>query len=195
MKSNYLTVKQVADLLLISAGTVRNWCEKGDLPVQLTPGGHRRFLLDDVLRFARFHDIPVAAKSSAEPRILIVDDDVAVSEYIRELLGFAQDPLELDCARDGFQAGDKLHIFKPDIVLLDLKMPGMDGYEVCKHIQAKAEIDRPRVIAMTAFPSESNVQRIIEAGAEQCLAKPLDVDNLFHALGLDVPNLEQEANE
>ncbi|MGV6815971.1 MAG: response regulator [Thiotrichales bacterium] len=186
MKNRYLTVKQVAELLLVSPGTVRNWCERGDLPVHHTPGGHRRFLEDEVTAFAARHEIPMAVGASSEKRILVVDDDRAVSAYVCELLGLASEPLSVDVAFDGFEAGDKLHSFQPDTVLLDLRMPGMDGFEVCKHIKGSVQTQAIRVIAMTALAGEEHRQKILAAGAEQCLSKPFESDVLFEALGLSL---------
>lgn len=199
MKPCYLTVKEVAELLLVSPGTIRNWCEKGGLPVTLTPGGHRRFLREDVLAFASQHEIPLGDISPSGTRVLVVDDDRAVSAYICELLGLTQERVHVEVAFDGFDAGDKLHSFQPDIVLLDLRMPGLDGYEVCKRIKRDPRKQAIRVIAMTALPLAEHQQRILAAGAELCLAKPLDSDLLFDVLGLsqavelkDEPNSSDE---
>ncbi|MBN2295699.1 MAG: response regulator, partial [Pirellulales bacterium] len=66
----------------------------------------------------------------------------------------------------------------PDVVILDLRMPGMDGYEVCRMIKAQDSTRHAEVIAITAFPSPESEQRIIDCGARVCLAKPLDLDLL-----------------
>ncbi len=189
MTEAYLTTKKVAQLLMVSQSAVRNWCAKGELPVHLTPGGHRRFLEQDVRRFAEDRGLVVRAVTSEGLRLLVVDDDPGVIEYVSELLSFSQEPMLLETAADGFAAGEKLHTFKPEVVLLDLKMPGMDGYSVCSRIKSNPATAGIKVIAMTAFHNAENVARIQEAGAALCLAKPFDVEALFSALELKAPQL------
>ena len=74
--------------------------------------------------------------------------------------------------------------FSPDIVLLDLMMPQMDGFEVCRMIK-QGEHKNIRVIAMSGFCSQENQQRILGEGAECCLKKPFSTTVLLTALGLE----------
>lgn len=117
-------------------------------------------------------------------KVLVVDDDDMHREYLAELLGGADLPVRVETARDGFEAGLKMAEFAPDVVLLDVMMPGMNGFEVCRRIAAAPAGGAARVIAMTGYPSPENLQRIVGAGAEVMLAKPIDVPLLMHALGL-----------
>jgi len=87
-------------------------------------------------------------------------------------------------ARDGFGAGSKVQSFKPDVILLDLMMPGMNGFEVCKALSSDSATDAIKIIAITGFYSAENVSRIIEAGASACLQKPIDTQALLDLLDL-----------
>ncbi len=71
---------------------------------------------------------------------------------------------------------------KPDVVILDLRMPGMDGFEVCTLIKSQDSTKHAQVIAMTAYPSAENKEQIIACGARTCLAKPLDMPLLLAEL-------------
>jgi CheY-like chemotaxis protein len=81
-------------------------------------------------------------------------------------------------AYDGFEAGQLIYEIKPDLILLDLVMPGMDGYSVCERIKNNDATSDIRIIAMTGVGTEENIKRILNAGAESCLKKPIDVKAL-----------------
>jgi len=182
-RSNVLTPQQVAELLMVSPVTVRQWAQKGELKALITPGGHRRFRLGDVERFGRQRGLSLRSRNEVL-RILVVDDDRQLSGYLLELLGSLSEPIETEVAKDGFDAGQKVLTFCPDIVLLDLMMPGLDGFEVCRRLKQDHATSDVRIIAMTGYPSPGNMERIRAAGAEACLAKPISVQALLDAIGL-----------
>jgi len=191
----YLTSNEVASLLRVSPVTIRQWAQKGMINAEFTPGGHRRFMVDEIKRFASKHHISLSGDTSVRDvpggdlRILIVDDDEYISRYLAELLtriGQAQGvDLHPQVANDGFDAGTKVFRFQPHAVLLDLVMPTMDGFEVCHNLKEDPATRSIRIIAMTAFPTDDNIERIIAAGAEMCLSKPIDQTMLMDALKLD----------
>lgn len=189
----YMTPNEVAELLMVSPVTVRHWAQKGGLKAVTTAGGHRRFLAEDVAAFARARGMQLV---TAEPqRVLIVDDNRSFAGYLAELLATLSNPLVVDVAHDGFDAGRKMQLFVPDIVLLDLKMPGLDGFAVCQQIKGDATTQHIRIIAMTGYFTPENDSNIRQAGAEICLAKPFDKKVLFQAMGLAfaAPGLTLEA--
>lgn len=181
--SDVLTPQQVAKLLMVSPVTVRQWAQKGELKALITPGGHRRFTLHDVERFGRQRGISLRSHDQVR-RVLVVDDDQQLSGYLVELLGSLSEPIEAEVAKDGFDAGQKVLTFCPDIVLLDLMMPGLDGFEVCRRLKQDRATSGVRIIALTGYPSPGNIERIRAAGAEACLAKPISIQALLDAIGL-----------
>ncbi|UCE90498.1 MAG: response regulator [Pseudomonadota bacterium] len=175
----YLTPQQVAELLMVSPVTVRQWAQRGEIDALTTPGGHRRFTLEAVKAFARKRGMRLNPERSDDVmRILVVDDDVELNAWLSEMLSAHDVATEIASAHNGFDAGVKLVSFKPHLILLDLMMPGLDGFDVCSSVREDPTKESTRVIAMTGYPSDENVQRILEAGAETCLAKPLDFDRL-----------------
>ncbi|MBI5331299.1 MAG: response regulator [Betaproteobacteria bacterium] len=187
----YLTPNQAASLLMVSPATLRVWTEKGLLKAQVTAGGHRRFLAAELERFQReLQPGRVVAGEGGETgaegerRILIVDDDAALTRYLSALLG-TREGVTVVAAQDGFMAGQLVHTFRPDTLLLDLMMPGLDGFSVCRQIKADPATRHLRVIAITGYPSPENVDRILEVGGDACLSKPLDEALLLARLGLD----------
>ncbi len=184
MTKSYLTPNQVAELLMVTPTAVRQWAEKGELSALTTPGGHRRFLPSEVDRFAHQRGLTLNSGSAGPMRVLIVDDDKQFSRYLKAFFEGLQDEVITEVANDGFSAGLKVIEFKPHVVLLDLMMPGMDGYQVCEAIKSEPASKAIRVVAMTGFPSPENIEKILAAGAEVCLAKPMDDDLLLGQLGL-----------
>jgi len=117
--------------------------------------------------------------------VLIVDDDRAVVGFLRELLEGGEHPTVVETAFDGFDAGRKVHAFSPDVVLLDLMMPGIRGTEVCRQIKQIPGLASVRVLAMSGYLSAENEAELLAAGAECCLAKPIDTTRLLKLLGLE----------
>ena len=180
----FLTPGQVADLFMVSAAAVRLWAEKGELKALTTPGGHRRFLRSDLEEFARLRNLTLNGLKDTKLRVLIVDDDRQFSGYLLKLLGKYPEQIVTEIANDGFDAGIKVRDFQPDVVLLDLMMSDLDGFQVCERLLSSATGESIRVIAMTGYPTPENVKQILAAGAEVCLPKPIDRDRLFELLGI-----------
>ncbi len=175
-----LSTFTIAQMLHVDPGSVANWIDQGLLRAHRTPGGHRRVLAEDLVVFLRKHKMPVPEDLQVSPpRVLVVDDEPAVAQMVARTIKAAHPGYEIHEANDGFQAGTMLANVKPDVVILDLRMPGMDGFEVCKLIKGQDHTKHIHVIAMTAYPSAENQERIVQCGARVCLSKPLDMEQLL----------------
>lgn len=181
----YLTPNEVAEMLMVSPTTIRQWASQGKLNSALTPGGHRRFLRADVERFSRQNNLTLPLRDSDVTRILIVDDDEEVGQLLTRLFTYSSSPVETMTATSGFEAGRLVHSFEPHVVLLDLMMPGVDGFEVCRDIKQNPTTRAIRVVAMTGYYEDANVASILDAGAEVCLSKPFKLNALLRAIGID----------
>ena len=104
--------------------------------------------------------------------VLIVDDDLTARETLIAMLEGEQ--YDLRIAKDGNQALHMLEELQPDLILLDVMMPGMDGYEVCRRIRATTELAEVPIILLTALDDRASLVRGIEAGADDFLSKPAD---------------------
>lgn len=180
----YLSPAEVAQILMVSPATIRLWASKGELDAVSTPGGHRRFLRHEIERFARDKNLQIQIPSDTTLRLLIVDDDVQVANYLSRLFDRADPATECMVATTGYSAGRIVQYFQPHVVLLDLMMPELNGFDVCKQIKLEPATKATRVIAMTGFYNDENVRRALEAGAECCLAKPFDQDKLMALLNV-----------
>ncbi len=188
-QKTHLTPNEVAELLMVNPVTVRQWASRGLLRSLTTPGGHRRFLLNDVEEFARSRGAtPVARRSGRPDRVLVVDDDPNICRSIADLIRRHAPHVETETACDGFEAGAKVESFRPHALVLDLMMPGMDGFEVCRRLRERPTLNHIRIVAITGFANAENVERVLAAGADACLPKPLDSDRLVAELGLVEPS-------
>ncbi len=186
-----LSTSQVARLLGVAVGSVANWIDQDQLKAGKTPGGHRRVRVEDLLEFLRQQNLPIPAELlPKQPRVLIVDDEAAVTRWIMTELRAERPDWDVLEAHDGFAAGQIVAASPPDVVVLDLRMPGLDGFEVCRRIRSQAKTRHIGVIAMTAYHSPEAEQKILQCGARACLAKPLDAAALLGqiqaAMGRDV---------
>ena len=109
---------------------------------------------------------------SSNCTILIVDDQLTGRETLAALLG--NQGYQLAFARDGAEALEQAMFLSPDLILLDVMMPGMDGFEVCRRIRATPEITDVSVIIVTALDDRDSRLQGIEAGADDYITKPFD---------------------
>ncbi len=178
-----LSTFAIARMLHVDPGSVANWIDQELLKAHRTPGGHRRVALDDLVRFLREHKMPVPPELGAAPnRVVIVDDEPAITQLIAWAIKSALPDCEVVEAHDGFRAGTIVATLKPNVVILDLRMPGMDGYEVCRLIKSQESTCQADVLAMTAYPSPENIAKIKECGARICLSKPLNMEMLLEEI-------------
>lgn len=117
-------------------------------------------------------------KNGQPKKILIVDDDAEARTIVRRVLKKLENAVFFE-AKDGFEAIMVAEREHPCIVLLDILMPGMDGYETCRRIKSDPLTRHAIVIFMTAVTMEEIDDRIIQAGGDDLLRKPLNTSELF----------------
>jgi excisionase family DNA binding protein len=171
------TTFEAAKLCHVSPLSIINWVNAGRLPAFRTPGGHRRIRREDLGRFMRENGIPLPEElrdGSGRKRVLVVDDEPAIRDIFAESLARRATPYDVMTAADGFEAGRLVATFRPDVVLLDLRMPGLDGFQVCRTIKNDTESNATVVIAMTGYHTPETESRILDCGAVRCLSKPME---------------------
>ena len=115
------------------------------------------------------------------PRKVLIIDDSMVSRA--ELQGaFAERGYQVEEASDGVAGLRRLEDAPPDIVLIDVVMPTMDGWEVCRRIRSRLPPEKLSVIVMTSKDARETMLQAFEVGADEFLQKPMDVDELFAAV-------------
>jgi excisionase family DNA binding protein len=180
IKAVYTTF-ETAKLCHVSPLSIINWVNAGRLPAFRTPGGHRRIRREDLSKFMRDSGIPLPEElreGSGKSKVLVVDDEASIRELLAEHLATRTRSYEVLTAADGFEAGRLVATFRPDVVLLDLRMPGLDGFQICRTIKAGPETSSTVVIAMTGYYSPETEARVLECGALRCFAKPVEPSTL-----------------
>jgi len=121
------------------------------------------------------------ARTKVPKRVLVVEDNLDSVHTLAFLLGDMGHRVEY--AINGYVVLDIARRFRPDFVLLDLGLPGIDGFEVCRQIKRDPQLRSCRVIALTAFSHDEFRARAKEVGCELYLVKPVDTKVLENLLG------------
>jgi excisionase family DNA binding protein len=184
----YVTSLEAAGLLMVSPVTIREWARKGLLQSVSTAGGHRRFMIDQLQQFAQAHGIqlesPRNAPASQPLRVLLVDDDSAFAEFLREIILASDSSIEVKSATDGFRAGQLTEGFRPNLVALDISMPGIDGIELCRRLRASPVTANSRLVIVSGSLSQENIAAARAAGADACIEKGASRAEILRVLGL-----------
>src|SRR4030043_11837 len=175
-----LTVSQAGKCCKGSPKTIINWIEAGHLKAYKTVGGHRRIKKEDLDQFLRDKGMPLPEEPKGEERkkILVVDDDKIIVETIVQSLEEDEYGYEMISASDGFEAGLQVNHFKPDLLILDIMMPDINGYEVCQKIKSNPETKETKIIVLSAYLDDDAFTKMNEHGADACFSKPLPLQQL-----------------
>ncbi len=125
-------------------------------------------------------EAPEGAGMAAGARVLVVDDNEDAADTLTVLLEMLG--LQVRCARDGTQALEAARDFQPAVVLLDIGLPGMDGYEVARALRADPSLGGTRLVALTGWGGEEDRRRALAAGFDHHLTKPVDLGVLENLL-------------
>lgn len=173
-----LTTGEAAKYCGVNFRTVIRWIERGKLKAYKLPGrGDHRIQVDDFVVFMRENQMPVPEELAGNSRtVLVIEDQPEMASAIRRVLKRAG--YEVEVAQDGFVAGAVLSKMKPSVITLDLKMPGIDGYQVLSYIREQEEHAGAKVLVISAETQEG-LDRALSAGANDILPKPFDNADLL----------------
>lgn len=174
--SKPLSTTKVAKFCHVSHAAVCNWVKSGKLQAYRTPGGQYRIEPGVLVEFMKRLGMPVPEELSPRTvkRIVVVDDEPEIVNLAMRVLGPGGAGYEVKTAADGYTAGRLVHSLLPDLVLLDIRMPGIDGFAVCKSIKTSPDTRHAKVLVVTAYGTDENVRRLRDLGAEDFLDKPFD---------------------
>jgi excisionase family DNA binding protein len=175
-----LTVSQAGKYCKVSSKTIINWIDAGHIKAYKTVGGHRRIKKEDLDQFLKDKGMPLPEEAKAEERkkILVVDDDKIIVETIVQSLEEDEYGYEMISASDGFEAGLQVNHFKPDLLILDIMMPDINGYEVCQKLKSVPETQDIKIIVLSAYLDDDAFRKMKEYGADACFSKPLPLEQL-----------------
>jgi len=176
---NAFGTHEIAGFCQVTPPTVIRWMEEGKLVYFTTGGGHRRVWDADLAVFMRSHNIPVPAILEAGTlKFLIVEDDADYRRLLVRMLSAAYPGAELAEAGDGFAAGHMVHAFRPSLLVLDLHLPGVDGFKICEMIRGDVELKSIKILAVTGLNMDESMSRALNSGADDFLGKPFGAEVL-----------------
>ncbi len=181
---DWLTLGQAAKYLGMAQSTIRKWSDSGRIPAFYTPGGHRRYRRYDLDRFLE-RGGTFTARPEARRRILIVDDDPRLREFVRvnlEMEGYQV--REASSADEGLEALDEE---PPDLILLDVMMPKVDGWEMLRRVQERHGVGAIPVIMFSGKVDEETLKHATTRGAQGFIGKPFDPQQLIESTKQLIP--------
>ena len=175
-----LSTTNVARFCHVSHAAVCNWVKAGKLKAYRTPGGQYRIEPAVLVEFMKHHGMPMPDELTPKlaKRIVVVDDEAEILELAKRALGSDAAGYDVETAQDGYTAGRLVHSLLPELVVLDIRMPGLDGIAVCRNIKSDPATSHTKVLVVTAYATEDNVKALRDVGAEDFLEKPFDVTSL-----------------
>jgi CheY-like chemotaxis protein len=122
-------------------------------------------------------EVPLVASAQVVPggvrRVLVVDDNTDAAELLaRAMVGFG---CETQIAHDGPSALALIETFRPELALLDIGLPVMDGYELAQHIRNRPNAAPIHLVAVTGYGQKSDIEQALAAGFDEHLTKPVDI--------------------
>jgi len=176
-----ISTSEVAALMQVSVVTVEMWVRNEILKASKTSDGQNRYKYGDIVKHAEKHNIAIEGDITKITKVLIVDDDSFVADFLKDFLESREVVYEVHRTGISFMADSLMRKFMPHVVIVDLRMPGMNGIEVCQNF--KEQIDQGmRVIGISGYWNKDDKQSFLDAGGEVCIDKPLDIQKLVKVL-------------
>jgi excisionase family DNA binding protein len=173
------TPLEVARLINVHVKSVANWIRQGMLESYRTPGGHNRITRTGLLRFLNERNMPIPDElGDGRLHILVVDDDPAVAGVVAAALRDQGDAYQVETVQSGIEALMEIGKHTPDLVILDIFMPELDGFEVCRRIKGSPERKHLRILSVSGDHDPAVRQKILDCGADSFLLKPIDLSDL-----------------
>lgn len=178
MQKEYFTTFDVAEMCHVSPASVTRWIHDGKLKTSFTAGGHHRIHGSDLVELLRSLNMPVPAEilQAGRTTVLIVDDDPQLREFVKVVITRYFEGVNVEEAEDGFVAGTKLTQLRPDLVILDIMLPGLDGYKVCQFIKEAPELKHTKIVAISGLDESDAKAKIMKLGADDFVHKPFGIE-------------------
>jgi excisionase family DNA binding protein len=164
-----------AKVLGVSVSTVQGLVERSELEAWKTKGGHRRISMQSIREYQSQHGLSTAPAPSSQFHILVVEDDPATLEVFRAAV--QRWNLSVDCTTmaSALEALMDISTLKPDLLLTDLMMPGVDGFELLRTLRGNADFASMVMVAMTGLSGEAVKERGELPSNTLMVQKPLDM--------------------
>jgi excisionase family DNA binding protein len=172
------TTGEAAKICKVSQQTIIRCFDSGQLKGFRVPGSRFRRIPRDVLyKFMKDNGIPTDALESGKRKALVVDDDVELVEMMRDVLE-SDGRFEVRTVNNGFDAGMMVKEYHPDVIVLDVMLPDINGKEVCQRVRSDPAMDDVKILCISGMVEQDRIAELKTAGANDFLQKPFEVENL-----------------
>ena len=174
------TTYEIARYCDVYPSSVIHWINDGKLKAYVTPGGHHRITRENLIEFLKRFGIPIPRELAADDRkkILIVDDDVEFARLIEQAFQRHPQTFRTEVCHTGVDALVRIGQTRPDLIVLDIVLPKMDGCHVCKILKARPETQAIKIIGMSGKKFPLAEKKLADYGIEAFYRKPLDINAL-----------------
>lgn len=186
------TTGEAAKICKVSQQTIIRCFDNGSLKGFRVPGSRfRRIPRHELFQFMRENGIPTDALESGKRKLLIVDDDQELVDLLADT--FARDGrFDIKTANNGFDAGMLVKEFRPDMVILDIMLPDINGKEVCQRVRSDETLEQVKIICISGMVEQDKVADLRASGADDFMQKPFVVDKLVDRV-CDLLDIERTA--
>ena len=186
------TTGEAAKICKVSQQTIIRCFDNGTLKGFRVPGSRfRRIPRDQLSAFMKDNGIPTDALESGKRKVLIVDDDVELVELMVDV--FERDGrFDVRSANNGFDAGMLVKEFRPDLVVLDVMLPDINGKEVCQRVRSDSNLEAVKIICISGMVEQDKIAELRVAGADDFLNKPFPIEKLLER-SCDLLDIERTA--
>jgi len=172
------TTGEAAKICKVSQQTIIRCFDNGQLKGFRVPGSKfRRIPREALYKFMRDNNIPTDALESGKRKVLLVDDDPEVVDTINRAL-LDDGRFEVRIATNGFDAGMMVKDYRPDLIVLDVMLPDINGKEVCQRVRSDSTMDEVRIICISGMCEPDKIEELKASGANEFLQKPFEAEVL-----------------
>ena len=173
------TTGEAAQVCKVSQQTIIRCFDSGRLNGFRVPGSRfRRIPREELMRFMRTNEIPLEVLESSLKRILVVDDDPEIASLMHDVFG-DDGRFEVRLAHTGYDAGIETERFRPHLIVLDYMLPDINGNIVCQRVRENEGLNDTRVLCVSGVIEASEVEGLMDSGADGFLKKPFDLRELI----------------
>src|SRR6188472_3109437 len=176
------TTGEAAKICKVSQQTIIRCFDNGQLKGFRVPGSRfRRIPREMLYKFMKDNGIPTDALESGKRKVLLVDDDVELVELMTKVLE-EDGRFEVRVATTGFDAGMMVKEYRPDLIVLDVMLPDINGKEVCQRVRSDKTMDDVRIICISGMIEHEKIEEVRDSGANDFLQKPFEIEDLIERM-------------
>src|SRR5437868_5132451 len=173
------TTGEAAKICKVSQQTIIRCFDNGQLKGFRVPGSRfRRIPREALFKFMRDNGIPTDALESGKRKVLLVDDDPDLVEMMTKVLE-DDGRFEVRVANNGFDAGMMVKEYRPDLIVLDVMLPDINGKEVCQRVRSDQNLEDVRILCISGMIEDDKIGELRDAGANDFLHKPFEIEELI----------------